>query len=91
VLALSTSRNTDDADNVLHDYHACTANNEDLATAKTLDCPKGNRRGEDVDKRGNEAYEEGIADSPEGGKEDCAEVEDEVDTGKLLHHLHKDT
>lgn len=91
VLALLPSRNTNNANNELHDHHACSTNDEDSATAEALDCPEGDRCGAHVDEGGDEGDEEGIADRPEGGKENRAEVEDEIDTRKLLHHLHENT
>ena len=91
VLRVSASGNTNDSDDELHDDHSCASNDEDLTATEAFDRPERYRGGEDIDERCNEGDEERVADRAEGGEEDCSEVEDEVDTGQLLHHLHKNT
>lgn len=83
--------NTNDTDDELHDDHPRTSDDEDLAATKAFDCPKGDGGRADVDQGCDEGDEKGVGDRAEGLEEDGSEVEDEVDTGQLLHHLHKDT
>ena len=83
--------NTNDTDDELHNDHSCASDDEDLAATEAFDCPKGYGGGADVDEGCDEGDEEGVLDRAEGGEEDGSEVEDEVDTGQLLHHLHEDT
>lgn len=82
---------TDDADDELRDDHACAAVDKEVAPAEALDHPEGDGGGADVDESGDEGDEEGVGDGTEGLEEDGSEVEDEVDTGQLLHHLHENT
>ena len=91
VLGVSASGNTNDTDDKLHDDHSGASDDEDLTATEALDRPKRYWGGEDIDERCNEGDEERVADRAEGGEENSSEVEDEVDTGQLLHHLHKDT
>ena len=83
-------RNTNDADDELHDDHSCASDDEDFAATEAFDDPEGEWGRADVDEGRNERNEEGVRDRAEGGEEDGSEVEDEVDTSQLLHHLHKD-
>ena len=85
------SGNTNDTDDELHYDHSCASDDEDLTATEAFDRPKGYWGGEDVDKRRDERDEERVLDRAEGGEEDSSEVEDEIDTGQLLHHLHEDT
>ncbi|KFZ18290.1 hypothetical protein V502_04170 [Pseudogymnoascus sp. VKM F-4520 (FW-2644)] len=87
VLAWGASGDTDDTDDELRDDHAHGTDDENTATAEALDDPEGERGAQDVDEGGHEGDEEGVVDRAEGGEEDCSEVEDEVDTSQLLHHL----
>lgn len=82
--------NTNDTNDELHDDHPCASDDEDLAATEAFDCPKGDGSRADVDEGRDEGDEEGVLDRAEGGEEDGSEVEDEVDTGQLLHHLHED-
>lgn len=90
VVGLASS-NTDDTNNELCDNHAQRTPDEDGATAELLNHPEGEWGGADVHERGDQGDEEGVGDGAKGLEEHRAEVEDEVDTGKLLHHLHEDT
>ena len=83
--------NTNDTDNELHDDHSCASDDEDLAATEAFHCPKGDGGRADVDQGCDEGDEKGVGDRAEGGEEDGSEIEDEVDTGQLLHHLHEDT
>ena len=85
------SGNTNNSDDELHDDHSCASDDEDLTATKAFDGVKGYWGGEDVDERCNERDEERVLDRAKGGEEDSSEIEDEVDTGQLLHHLHEDT
>ena len=85
------SGNTNDTHDKLHDDHSRASDDEDLAATKTFDCPEGDGGGTDVDKCRDEGDEERILDRAERCEEDGSKVEDEVDTGQLLHHLHEDT
>ena len=81
----------DDADDELRDDHSGGADKEELAAAEAFDGPEGQGRGADVDEGGDEGDQEGVTDRAQTREEDVAEVEDEVDAGQLLHHLHQDT
>lgn len=85
------SSDTDDTDDELHDDHSCASDDEDLAAAEAFDCPKGDGGRANVDECCDQGDEEGVRDRAEGGEEDGSEIEDEVDTGQLLHHLHENT
>ena len=83
--------NTDDTNDELHDDHSCASDNENLTTTEAFNGPKGDGGRADVDESRDEGDEEGILDRAEGFEEDGSEVEDEIDSGQLLHHLHEDT
>ncbi|KFZ02513.1 hypothetical protein V500_00150 [Pseudogymnoascus sp. VKM F-4518 (FW-2643)] len=87
VLARGASGDTDDTDDELRNDHAHGTDDENTATAEALDDPEGERGAQDVDEGGHEGDEEGVVDRAEGGEKDGSEVEDEVDTSQLLHHL----
>ena len=91
MLVKSTSRDADNTDDELHDNHTRSSNNENFASAEPLYRPKRYWRGTNVHECRNQRDEERIADSAETLKEDGSKVEDKVDTGQLLHHLHEDT
>jgi hypothetical protein len=91
VLGFLSGGNTDDTDDELHDDHTSGAIKKDGAATESLNDVEGNGSGAHVDERGDQADEEGVADRAELGEEHGSEVEDEVDTGKLLHHLHANT
>jgi len=91
VLAWSASSDTDDTDDELGDDHASGTEDQNATTAETLNDPEGQWGAADVDEGGDERDQERVVDRAEGLEEDGTEVEDEVDTGELLHHLHEDT
>ena len=91
VFALLTRSNANDANNELHNHHPCSANNEELPTTEALDRPEGDGRGAHVDESSNQRDQEGVLNRAERSEEYSAEVKNEVDTSKLLHHLHEDT
>ena len=82
---------TEDSHDELHDNHTGGTDDEELATAESLDGIEGDGCGAYIDEGGDQRDQEGILDRAEGGEEDGTEVEDEVDSGQLLHHLHEDT
>lgn len=86
-----SSGNTDDSDDVLEDDHESSTTDEQLTASDLLDQKEGGRGGQDVDEGRDKRDQEGVADRAELLEEDRTEVEDEVDTSELLHHLHEDT
>jgi hypothetical protein len=90
VLGFLARGDTDDAHDELHDDHTGGTNDEELATTESLNGVEGDGCRADIDEGGDEGDQEGILDRAEGGEEDGTEIEDEVDTGQLLHHLHQD-
>lgn len=91
VLSGRASSDTDDADNVLEGDHESGTADEQLTASNLLDRPERDRGRQDVDEGGDERDQERVLDRAELLEEDGAEVEDEVDTSELLHHLHEDT
>lgn len=87
----SAGGNTNDGDNELHDDHSRASDDEDLAATEAFDGPEGDGGRADVDEGCDEGDEERVLDRAQGGEEDGSKVEDKVDTGQLLHHLHEDT
>ena len=77
----------DNGDDELADDHTQSAPDEKRATAEFLNGVKGDGGRADVDEGGDETDEEGVGDGAEFLEEGGTEVEDEVDTGPLLHHL----
>ena len=82
---------TNDGDDKLHDDHSCASDDKDLAATEAFDCPKGDRRRTYVDKCRDERDEEGVLNRAKGGEKDRSEVEDEVNSSQLLHHLHENS
>ena len=91
VVRLLARRDTNDTDDELSNDHAQCTVNQDEPSAETLDHPEGKRRGADVDQSGDQGDQEGVGDGSERGEKDGSKVEDEIDTGQLLHHLHEDS
>lgn len=81
---------TNDTDDELHNDHSRASDDEDLAATEAFDCPKGDWGRTDVDKGRDERDEERVLDRAKGLEKDGPEVEDEVDSSQLLHHLHED-
>ena len=82
--------NTNDTDDELHDDHTRSTDDENSAATEPFHDPEGERGRTDVDEGCDEGDEERVRNRAEGGEEDSSEVEDEVDTSQLLHHLHED-
>ncbi|KFY88418.1 hypothetical protein V500_06350, partial [Pseudogymnoascus sp. VKM F-4518 (FW-2643)] len=87
VLSQGAGSDANNADDKLCNDHAYSAKDKDAATAEALYNLEGRRGAKDVDKGGGEGDKEGVFNCAEGSEEDSSEVEDEVDTSKLLHHL----
>lgn len=78
---------TNDGDEELADNHTAGTVDHDRSATELLNDVEGDRGGDDVDDGGDHGDQEGVGDSAEIGEERGAEVEDEVDTSPLLHHL----
>lgn len=91
VLGFLARGDPNDGHDELHDNHTGGTDDEELASTESLDGVEGNGRGAYIDEGGDKRDQERVLDRAEGGKEDGTEVEDEVYTGQLLHHLHQDT
>lgn len=87
VLLETAGSDTDDGDDEFTDQHTQGTPDEDGTTTEALNDVEGDRGGADVDKSGDKTDEERVADRAECLEESGTEVEDEVDTGPLLHHL----
>jgi len=72
----------------LADEHTKGAVDEESPTAKAFNGPKGNWSGADVDKSGDEADEEGIANGSELLKESGSEIENEAESELISWDLH---
>ena len=88
ILAVHGSGNGDDE---LADDHTEGTPDQERTTTEALNGPEGNGGRAHVDEGGNKGDEEGILDRTQGLEEGGSEVEDEVDAGPLLHHLHGST
>ena len=88
---VETNGNTDDGDKELADQHAKSAVQQKCATAELLHTVEGERSGADVDQGEDQGDQEGVGDGASRLEERCGVVEDEVDTGPLLHHLERGT
>ena len=77
---------SDGSDDELADNHSEGTPDEERAAAEALDGPERDGGGADVDDGEDQGHEEGVLDRAEGLEEDGGVVEDEVDTGPLLHH-----
>lgn len=82
---------TDDGDKELADQHAQSTPDEQGATAEALDGPEGEGRAAHVDQGEDERDQERVLDRASRLQEGSRVVEDEVDTGPLLHHLQRGT
>lgn len=87
MLAFATSSNTDDTDNELADQHAQGAPDQNRTSTEALNDPEGNRSRADIHECSDQRDEERVADCAKLLEEGGTEVEDEVDTSPLLHHL----
>ena len=84
-------RGSGDGDDEFANDHAQRTPDQQRTTPKSLNRVEGNGCGADVDKGGDETDEERVADRAELLEEGRTKVEDEVDTGPLLHHLERCT
>ena len=78
---------TDDGHDKLADNHAESTPQEERTTTNLLNGVERDGGGEDVDDGSDHGEQEGVLDGAELLEEGGSEVEDEVDTGPLLHHL----
>ena len=78
---------TDDSNEELADQHAESAVEQECATTELLHSVERERSGAYVDECKDQGDQESVADSASRLEERCRVVEDEVDTGPLLHHL----
>ena len=84
---VSPINRADNGNDELADDHSQSTPDKKGATTESLNGPEGDWGGADIDEGGDEADEEGITDGSELLEESRSEVEDEVDTRPLLHHL----
>ena len=89
--AWASSSNTDNGDDEFANQHSQSTPDEDCTTAILLNNVERDGSGADVDKGGDETNEEGVADRAKFLEEGGTEVENEVDTSPLLHHLKRCT
>jgi len=87
VCFVESDRNADNGDDELAEEHASSAPKEDGAAAKSLHSPERQRCRQDVDEGEDERHEERVLDSTRRLKEGRRVIENEIDTGPLLHHL----
>lgn len=88
---VETDGDTDNGDDELTDEHTESTEDEKRTTTVLLNSVERKRSGEDVDEGEDERHQESVADSTGGLQEGGGEVEDEVDTSPLLHHLERST
>jgi len=82
---------TDDCNEELADQHAQGTPDKERTTSELLNGVERDGSRADVDEGEDQGDQEGVADGTSRGQEGCGVVEDEVDTGPLLHHLHGST
>lgn len=88
---VETDSDTNDGNEELADKHTESTDEKDGSTTESLNSPERERGGADVDEGEDERDEEDVVDGTGGLEEGSRVVEDEVDTGPLLHHLHGGT
>ena len=69
--------------------HTGRTDDEEWSSTEFLNCPERDGRGTHVHEGGDQTDQERVRDGAELLEEGRAEVEDEVDTGPLLHHLQR--
>lgn len=84
-----TIRRTHDSNQELANQHPQGTPDEQRPTTKAFDGPERDWGGADVDEGCDQADEERIGNGAQLLEERGSEIEDEVDTGPLLHHLHR--
>lgn len=80
-------RDTNNGNDEFADKHAQGTPDEKRSTTKLFNGPERDGGRADINESGYETDEEGVMDSAQFLEESGAEVEDEVDTSPLLHHL----
>lgn len=75
--------------NELADQHTQSSPDEKGAASKALNRPERHWCRAHIDESRDKRDQEGVGDSAELLEEDSAKVENEVDTGPLLHHLQR--
>lgn len=91
VRLVETNRHTDNGDDEQADTHTSSADNQDETTTKLLNGVERDGGRQDVDESEDQRHQEGVADGTGRLEEGRGVVEDEVDTGPLLHHLERGT
>lgn len=91
VSLVETGSDTNDGDEELADQHTGTTSDEDGTATEALDSPEGQRSGADVDDGEDHGGQENVLDGTSRLEEGGGEVENEVDTSPLLHHLERGT
>jgi len=91
LVAIGSGSDTNDTCDELADQHTKSTVDHDWSTTELLNGPEGDWSRADVDEGGDQTDEEGVGDGAELLEEGGTEVEDEVDTSPLLHHLERCT
>lgn len=89
VSVVEANGDTDGSNNKLADQHGKSTPEQERTAAPLLDTPEGERRGQGVDDVEDDGHEELVGHGTGRLEEGRAVVEDEVDTGPLLHHLER--
>jgi hypothetical protein len=89
VSVIEADCDTDDGDEELADQHAQCTPDQEWATTELLNSVEGDRRRAHIDQGEDERDQECVADGTSRLQEGGRVVEDEVDTGPLLHHLER--
>lgn len=84
---VESDSDTDDSDDELADKHTKSAVDEERSSSNALHSPEGEGSRADIDQVEDEGDKESVANGSGGLQERGRVVEDEVDTGPLLHHL----
>jgi len=82
---------SDNGDEELTDQHSEGTDDEKRSSTESLNGVEGDGSGADVDDGEDHRGEERVVDGTGRGQEGSRVVEDEVDTGPLLHHLERST
>jgi len=85
---VETNGDTNDGNEELAEEHTKGTPEEERTTTEFLHGEKGDGSRADIDKGEDQGDQESVANGTSGLQEDSGVVEDEVDTGPLLHHLH---
>jgi hypothetical protein len=86
---VESNSHTNDGDEELADQHAEGTPEEKRTTADLLHGVEGDGCRADVNESEDERDDEGVADSTGRLEERCGEIENEVDSSPLLHHLER--